>query len=136
VACGLPRTQDWLERCASSHNRADQACSAIVQGVLSPLRETNPQGRGAMDLPGIADAGQRREAVRKSTDVAQVTPLPAEQQHLATDGTAACAKWRSAVARIDPVRLAPPTRLDATATALVRAERWNLAMPASHDHTP
>jgi queuine tRNA-ribosyltransferase len=55
---GVRRTLHWLERCAKTHTRRDQALFGIVQGGVHPdLRSACAESVVAFDLPGVAIGG-------------------------------------------------------------------------------
>lgn len=141
VAVACRRTQDWLERCAVVHNRADQALFGIVQGGLYPqLRDQSARAVAAMDLPGIAiggvSVGEPVEEMHRI--VRQVTPLLPEHKPRYLMGIGSLREMAIAVAQgIDLFDCVLPTRLGRHGTALVGGERWNLRNARfRHDHTP
>ncbi len=141
VAVACRRTQDWLERCAAVHTRADQALFGIVQGGLYPLlREQSARAVAAMDLPGIAiggvSVGEPVEEMHRI--VRQVTPLLPEHKPRYLMGIGSLREMAIAVAQgIDLFDCVLPTRLGRHGTALVGGERWNLRNARfRHDHTP
>jgi len=141
VAVACRRTQDWLERCAAVHARADQALFGIVQGGLYPLlREQSARAVAAMDLPGIAiggvSVGEPVEEMHRI--VRQVTPLLPEHKPRYLMGIGSLREMAIAVAQgIDLFDCVLPTRLGRHGTALVGGERWNLRNARfRHDHTP
>lgn len=141
VAVACRRTQDWLERCAAVHARADQALFGIVQGGLYPqLRDQSARAVAAMDLPGIAiggvSVGEPVEEMHRI--VRQVTPLLPEHKPRYLMGIGSLREMAIAVAQgIDLFDCVLPTRLGRHGTALVGGERWNLRNARfRHDHTP
>ncbi len=135
------RTQIWLERCRSVHDRADQALFGIVQGGIYPhLRQASARAVAAMDLPGIAiggvSVGEPVEEMHRI--VRQVAPLlPADRPRYLM-GVGSLREMALAVAQgIDLFDCVLPTRLGRHGTALVGGERWNLRNARfRHDHTP
>ena len=141
VATACRRTHAWLERCISSHTRADQALFGIVQGGCFPqLRAESAQVVGSMGLPGIAvggvSVGEPTEEMHRI--VRQLGPLlPDDKPHYLM-GVGTLREMAVAVANgFDVFDCVLPTRLGRHGAALVGGERWNLKNARfRHDHTP
>ena len=141
VAAACRRTHAWLERCISSHSRADQALFGIVQGGCYPaLREESARVVSSMGLPGIAvggvSVGEPVEEMHRI--VRQVGPLlPDDVPHYLM-GVGTLREMAIAVANgFDLFDCVLPTRLGRHGAALVGGERWNLKNARfRHDHTP
>ena len=141
VAAACRRTHAWLERCISSHSRADQALFGIVQGGCYPaLREESARVVSSMGLPGIAvggvSVGEPTEEMHRI--VRQLGPLlPPEKPHYLM-GVGTLREMAVAVANgFDLFDCVLPTRLGRHGAALVGGERWNLKNARfRHDHTP
>ena len=141
VAAACRRTQAWLERCISSHTKADQALFGIVQGGCFPhLREESARVVSSMGLPGIAvggvSVGEPAEEMHRI--VRQVGPLlPDDKPHYLM-GVGTLPEMAIAVANgFDLFDCVLPTRLGRHGAALVGGERWNLKNARfRHDHTP
>jgi queuine tRNA-ribosyltransferase len=141
VAAACRRTHAWLERCISSHTKADQALFGIVQGGCFPhLREESARVVSSMGLPGIAvggvSVGEPAEEMHRI--VRQVGPLlPDDKPHYLM-GVGTLPEMAIAVANgFDLFDCVLPTRLGRHGAALVGGERWNLKNARfRHDHTP
>jgi queuine tRNA-ribosyltransferase len=141
VAAACRRTHAWLERCISSHTKADQALFGIVQGGCFPhLREESARVVSSMGLPGIAvggvSVGEPAEEMHRI--VRQVGPLlPDDKPHYLM-GVGTLPEMAIAVANgFDMFDCVLPTRLGRHGAALVGGERWNLKNARfRHDHTP
>jgi len=141
VAAACRRTHTWLERCISSHTKADQALFGIVQGGCFPhLREESARVVSSMGLPGIAvggvSVGEPAEEMHRI--VRQVGPLlPDDKPHYLM-GVGTLPEMAIAVANgFDLFDCVLPTRLGRHGAALVGGERWNLKNARfRHDHTP
>jgi queuine tRNA-ribosyltransferase len=141
VAAACRRTHAWLERCISSHTKADQALFGIVQGGCFPhLREESARVVSSMGLPGIAvggvSVGEPAEEMHRI--VRQVGPLlPDDKPHYLM-GVGTLPEMAIAVANgFDLFDCVLPTRLGRHGAALVAGERWNLKNARfRHDHTP
>ena len=141
VAAACRRTHAWLERCISSHTKADQALFGIVQGGCFPhLREESARVVSSMGLPGIAvggvSVGEPAEEMHRI--VRQVGPLLSRGQtplldgggHPAGDGDRGGQWLRSLRLRAAHPARAPRRRPGG-------GERWNLKNARfRHDHTP
>ncbi|WP_416238083.1 tRNA guanosine(34) transglycosylase Tgt [Synechococcus sp. CCY9201] len=141
VAAACRRTHHWLERCLSTHNRADQALFGIAQGGCYPhLRQDSTRVVAAMDLPGIAvggvSVGEPAEEMHRI--VRLVAPLLPEAKPHYLMGVGSLREIAIAVAHgFDLFDCVLPTRLGRHGTALVGGERWNLRNARfRHDHTP
>ncbi|QPN68301.1 tRNA guanosine(34) transglycosylase Tgt [Synechococcus sp. CBW1006] len=141
VAAACRRTHHWLERCLSTHNRADQALFGIAQGGCYPhLRQDSTRVVAAMDLPGIAvggvSVGEPAEEMHRI--VRLVAPLLPEAKPHYLMGVGSLREMAIAVAHgFDLFDCVLPTRLGRHGTALVGGERWNLRNARfRHDHTP
>ena len=141
VAAACRRTHAWLERCISSHSRADQALFGIVQGGCYPaLREESARVVSSMGLPGIAvggvSVGEPTEEMHRI--VRQLGPLlPHDKPHYLM-GVGTLREMAVAVANgFDLFDCVLPTRLGRHGAALVGGERWNLKNARfRNDHTP
>ena len=138
-ACG--RTHRWLERCASSHQRADQALFGIVQGgVFEDLRCESARVVAGFDLPGCAIGGVSvgEPAAAMHEVVRWCTPLLPEHKPRYLMGVGTLPEMAQAVAHgIDLFDCVLPTRLGRHGAALVGGERWNLKNARfREDHTP
>ncbi len=141
VAAACRRTHAWLERCITSHTKADQALFGIVQGGCFPhLREESARVVSSMGLPGIAvggvSVGEPAEEMHRI--VRQVGPLlPDDKPHYLM-GVGTLPEMAIAVANgFDLFDCVLPTRLGRHGAALVGGERWNLKNARfRHDHTP
>ncbi len=138
-ACG--RTHRWLERCASSHQRADQALFGIVQGgVFEDLRRESARVVAGFDLPGCAIGGVSvgEPAAAMHEVVRWCTPLLPEHKPRYLMGVGTLPEMAQAVAHgIDLFDCVLPTRLGRHGAALVGGERWNLKNARfREDHTP
>ena len=141
VAAACRRTHAWLERCITSHTKADQALFGIVQGGCFPhLREESARVVSSMGLPGIAvggvSVGEPAEEMHRI--VRQVGPLlPDDKPHYLM-GVGTLPEMAIAVANgFDLFDCVLPTRLGRHGAALVDGERWNLKNARfRHDHTP
>ena len=141
VAAACRRTHAWLERCISSHTKADQALFGIVQGGCFPhLREESARVVSSMGLPGIAvggvSVGEPAEEMHRI--VRQVGPLLPEDKPHYLMGVGTLPEMAIAVANgFDVFDCVLPTRLGRHGAALVGGERWNLKNARfRHDHTP
>jgi queuine tRNA-ribosyltransferase len=141
VATACRRTHAWLERCISSHTRADQALFGIVQGGCFPqLRAESAQVVGSMGLPGIAvggvSVGEPTEEMHRI--VRQLGPLLPDGKPHYLMGVGTLREMAVAVANgFDLFDCVLPTRLGRHGAALVGGERWNLKNARfRHDHTP
>ena len=141
VAAACRRTHAWLERCISSHTKADQALFGIVQGGCFPhLREESARVVSSMGLPGIAvggvSVGEPAEEMHRI--VRQVGPLLPEDKPHYLMGVGTLPEMAIAVANgFDLFDCVLPTRLGRHGAALVGGERWNLKNARfRHDHTP
>ena len=141
VATACRRTHAWLERCISSHTKADQALFGIVQGGCFPhLREESARVVSSMGLPGIAvggvSVGEPAEEMHRI--VRQVGPLLPEDKPHYLMGVGTLPEMAIAVANgFDVFDCVLPTRLGRHGAALVGGERWNLKNARfRHDHTP
>jgi queuine tRNA-ribosyltransferase len=141
VATACRRTHAWLERCISSHTRADQALFGIVQGGCFPqLRAESAQVVGSMGLPGIAvggvSVGEPTEEMHRI--VRQLGPLLPDGKPHYLMGVGTLREMVVAVANgFDLFDCVLPTRLGRHGAALVGGERWNLKNARfRHDHTP
>ena len=141
VAPACRRTHAWLERCISSHTKADQALFGIVQGGCFPhLREESARVVSSMGLPGIAvggvSVGEPAEEMHRI--VRQVGPLLPEDKPHYLMGVGTLPEMAIAVANgFDVFDCVLPTRLGRHGAALVGGERWNLKNARfRHDHTP
>ena len=141
VATACRRTHAWLERCISSHTRADQALFGIVQGGCFPqLRAESAEVVGSMGLPGIAvggvSVGEPTEEMHRI--VRQLGPLLPDGKPHYLMGVGTLREMAVAVANgFDLFDCVLPTRLGRHGAALVGGERWNLKNARfRHDHTP
>jgi queuine tRNA-ribosyltransferase len=141
VAEACRRTQGWLERCCSVHQRHDQALFGIVQGGCYPhLRRESARVVAAMDLPGIAvggvSVGEPVEEMHRI--VREVAPLLPEDRPHYLMGVGSLREMAIAVANgFDLFDCVLPTRLGRHGTALVGGDRWNLRNARfRHEHTP
>ena len=141
VAAACRRTHAWLERCISSHTKADQALFGIVQGGCFPhLREESARVVSSMGLPGITvggvSVGEPAEEMHRI--VRQVGPLLPEDKPHYLMGVGTLPEMAIAVANgFDVFDCVLPTRLGRHGAALVGGERWNLKNARfRHDHTP
>ncbi|MFM8258828.1 MAG: tRNA guanosine(34) transglycosylase Tgt [Vulcanococcus sp.] len=141
VAAACRRTHSWLERCISSHQRAEQALFGIVQGGCYPhLRAESARVVRSMGLPGIAvggvSVGEPAEEMHRI--VRQVGPLLPEAIPHYLMGVGTLREMAIAVANgFDLFDCVLPTRLGRHGAALVGGERWNLKNARfRHDHTP
>ncbi|MBD2422274.1 tRNA guanosine(34) transglycosylase Tgt [Cyanobium sp. FACHB-13342] len=141
VAAACRRTHSWLERCVSSHTKADQALFGIVQGGCFPhLRRDSAQVVASMGLPGIAvggvSVGEPAEEMHRI--VRQVGALLPEAVPHYLMGVGTLREMAIAVANgFDLFDCVIPTRLGRHGAALVGGERWNLKNARfRHDHTP
>ena len=141
VAAACRRTHAWLERCISSHTKADQSLFGIVQGGCFPhLREESARVVSSMGLPGIAvggvSVGEPAEEMHRI--VRQVGPLLPEDKPHYLMGVGTLPEMAIAVANgFDVFDCVLPTRLGRHGAALVGGERWNLKNARfRHDHTP
>jgi queuine tRNA-ribosyltransferase len=141
VAAACRRTHSWLERCISSHQRAEQALFGIVQGGCHPnLRAESARVVSSMNLPGIAvggvSVGEPVEEMHRI--VRQVGPLLPEAVPHYLMGVGTLREMAIAVANgFDLFDCVLPTRLGRHGAALVGGERWNLKNARfRHDHTP
>jgi queuine tRNA-ribosyltransferase len=141
VAAACRRTHAWLERCITSHTKADQALFGIVQGGCFPhLREESARVVSSMGLPGIAVGGVSvgEPAAEMHRIVRQLGPLlPDDKPHYLM-GVGTLPEMAIAVANgFDLFDCVLPTRLGRHGAALVGGERWNLKNARfRHDHTP
>ncbi len=141
VDAACRRTHAWLERCITTHQKADQALFGIVQGGCFPhLRAESARVVASMNLPGIAvggvSVGEPVEEMHRI--VRQVGPLlPADKPHYLM-GVGTLREMAVAVANgFDLFDCVLPTRLGRHGAALVGGERWNLKNARfRHDHTP
>jgi|TARA_B100002052_G_C15860445_1_gene589835 queuine tRNA-ribosyltransferase len=138
-ACG--RTHRWLERCVSSHKRANQALFGIVQGgVYEDLRRESARVVAGFDLPGCAiggvSVGEPSAAMHEV--VRWCTPLLPEHKPRYLMGVGTLPEMAQAVAHgIDLFDCVLPTRLGRHGAALVGGERWNLKNARfREDHRP
>ena len=141
VAAACRRTHSWLERCISSHQRAEQALFGIVQGGCYPhLREESARVVSSMGLPGIAvggvSVGEPTEEMHRI--VRQLGPLLHDDKPHYLMGVGTLREMAVAVANgFDVFDCVLPTRLGRHGAALVGGERWNLKNARfRHDHTP
>ena len=138
-ACG--RTHRWLERCVSSHQRANQALFGIVQGgVYEDLRRESARVVAGFDLPGCAIGGVSvgEPAAAMHEVVRWCTPLLPEHKPRYLMGVGTLPEMAQAVAHgIDLFDCVLPTRLGRHGAALVGGERWNLKNARfREDHRP
>jgi queuine tRNA-ribosyltransferase len=130
VSQSTDRTNRWLERCITAHERTDQALFGIVQGgVYLDLRQQAAKTLAAFDLPGYAiggvSVGEPAELIEKI--VAATTPLLPWEKPRYLMGVGTYREMAQAIAAgIDLFDCVIPTRLARHGSALVQGERWNL----------
>ncbi|KGG13092.1 MULTISPECIES: tRNA guanosine(34) transglycosylase Tgt [Prochlorococcus] len=124
------RTHTWLERCASTHTKHDQALFGIVQGgCFEDLRKESAKIVSSFDLPGIAIGGVSVGETSNEINniVRAVSPLLPEGIPRYLMGIGSMRELAIAVANgVDLFDCVLPTRLGRHGTALVNAERWNI----------
>ncbi len=124
------RTHQWLEKCAKTHIKNDQALFGIVQGgCYSDLREESLRIVSSFDLPGIAiggvSVGEPVEEMHRI--VRQIGPLLPSDKPRYLMGIGTLKEMAIAVANgMDLFDCVIPTRLGRHGTALVNGTKVNL----------
>jgi queuine tRNA-ribosyltransferase len=131
VVAATDRTQRWLERCISAHQRPhDQALFPIVQGgVHLELREAAAKALSQYDMPGFAiggvSVGEPAPFIHKI--VRATAPLLPENKPRYLMGIGTYKEMAISIASgIDLFDCVIPTRVARHGAAFVRGERWNL----------
>lgn len=131
VQAAVERTQRWLERCISAHQRPqEQALFGIVQGgVYLDLRAQAARNLLELDLPGYAiggvSVGEPPELMHPIVE--QTTPLLPFDKPRYLMGVGTYREMAKAIASgIDLFDCVIPTRLGRHGTAYAKGERLNL----------
>jgi queuine tRNA-ribosyltransferase len=142
VVAATDRTQRWLERCITAHQRPhDQALFPIIQGgVHLDLREAAAKALSQYDMPGFAiggvSVGEPAPFIHKI--VRATAPLLPEGKPRYLMGIGTYKEMAIAIASgIDLFDCVIPTRVARHGAAFVRGERWNLKNATfKRDFTP
>ncbi len=142
VVAATDRTQRWLERCISAHQRPhDQALFPIIQGgVHLDLREAAAKALSQYDMPGFAiggvSVGEPAPFIHKI--VRATAPLLPINKPRYLMGIGTYKEMAIAIASgIDLFDCVIPTRVARHGAAFVRGERWNLKNATfKRDFTP
>jgi queuine tRNA-ribosyltransferase len=142
VVAATDRTQRWLERCISAHQRThDQALFPIVQGgVHLDLRAAAAEALKQYDMPGYAiggvSVGEPAHFIHKI--VRATAPLLPVHKPRYLMGIGTYKEMAIAIsAGIDLFDCVIPTRIARHGAAFVGGERWNLKnAPFKRDFGP